>query len=352
MKSGFEMTICRSKRPGRKQRGIEHVGPVGRGDDDDAFVLLEAVHLDQQLVERLLALVVAAAEARAAMAPDRVDFVDEDDAGRVLLGLLEHVAHAARADADEHFDEVGARDGEERHVGFARHRARRQRLAGAGRADQQHAARDAPAELLELLRIAQEFDDLLQVFLGLVDAGDVLEGDAALRLVEQLGLRLAEAHRLAGAALHLARHVDPHAEEQQQRQAVDEQGQQPGIAVRRRPGGDRDVLLVERVDEAGVARRIGDEGAAVLVVAARCPAPAMVTSRTWPASTSVSNWLNVMSLLGVFWAGLWNRVTSASTSRKMITQRAKLRKFGFIGFPSTAAPPRNSGPARPSQTVI
>ena len=224
--------------PARAQQGrIEHVGPVGRGDDDDAFVLLEAVHLDQQLVERLLALVVAAAEARAAMAADRVDFVDEDDAGRVLLRLLEHVAHAAGADADEHLDEVGARDGEERHIGFAGDGARGQGLAGAGRADQQHAARNAAAELLELLRVAQKFDDLLQVFLGLVDAGDVLERDAALRLGEQLGLRLAKAHRLAGAALHLPRHVDPHAEEQQQRQAVDEQRQQPvlpsdgGLAV-------------------------------------------------------------------------------------------------------------------------
>jgi hypothetical protein len=39
----------------------------------------------RQLVERLLALVVTAAEAGAAMAADRVDFIDEDDAGRVLL---------------------------------------------------------------------------------------------------------------------------------------------------------------------------------------------------------------------------------------------------------------------------
>jgi hypothetical protein len=73
------------------------------------------------------------------MTADRVDFVDEDDAGRVLLGLLEHVAHAAGADADEHLDEVRAGDGEERHVGFARDGAREQGLAGARRADQQHA---------------------------------------------------------------------------------------------------------------------------------------------------------------------------------------------------------------------
>src|SRR6266513_4827644 len=109
---------------------------------------LEAVHLDQQLVQRLLALVIAAAETGAAMAADRVDFVDEDDAGRILLGLFEHVADAAGADADEHLDEVRSRDREEGHVGFTGDRARDQRLAGAGRADQQHAARNPTAQPL------------------------------------------------------------------------------------------------------------------------------------------------------------------------------------------------------------
>ncbi len=249
-----------------QERGVEHVRPVGGRDDDDAFVLLEAVHLDEQLVERLFALVVAAAQPSAAMAPDRIDFVDEDDARRVLLGLLEHVADAAGADADEHLDEIRTGDGEEGDVRFARDGARRQRLAGAGRADEKHAARNAAAELLELLRIAQELDDLLQIFLGLVDARHVLEGDAALRLVEELRLRFAETHRLAGAALHLAGHVNPYAEKQQQRQAVDQQRQQPGIAVRRRPGGDRHVLFIERVDEFRIVRRIGDERAAILIM--------------------------------------------------------------------------------------
>jgi hypothetical protein len=49
---------------------------------------------------------VAAAEAGATMSPDSVDLVDEDDAGGVLLALLEEVAHTAGADADEHLDEV------------------------------------------------------------------------------------------------------------------------------------------------------------------------------------------------------------------------------------------------------
>ena len=166
--SGRGTTTWRSKRPGPQQRRIEHVGPVGGGDQDHALVGLEAVHLDQELVQRLLALVVAAARAGAAVAADRVDLVHEDDAGRVLLALLEQVAHARGAHADEHLDEVGARDREERHVGLAGDGLGQQRLAGARRADQQHALGDLAAELLELLRVLQELDDLPQLFLGLV----------------------------------------------------------------------------------------------------------------------------------------------------------------------------------------
>ena len=150
--SGSGTTTWRSKRPGRSSAGSSTSGRLVAAITITPAVRLEAVHLDQQLVQRLLALVVAAAEARAALAADRVDFVDEHDAGRVLLRLLEHVAHARRADADEHLDEIGTGNREERHLGLAGDGPRQQRLAGAGIADHQHAARNAPAELLELGR--------------------------------------------------------------------------------------------------------------------------------------------------------------------------------------------------------
>src|SRR5919106_1466904 len=64
----------------------------------------------------------------AAMRANRVDLVDENDARRVLLALLEQVAHARGADADEHLDEIGAADRKERDVGFAGDGARQQGL--------------------------------------------------------------------------------------------------------------------------------------------------------------------------------------------------------------------------------
>ena len=102
-----------------QQRGVKNVGAVGRRDDNDAFIGFEAIHLDQQLVERLLALVVRIAQPVATAAPDGIDFVDKQDARRVLLRLFEHVAHAAGADTDEHLDEVRTGDGEEGHARFA-----------------------------------------------------------------------------------------------------------------------------------------------------------------------------------------------------------------------------------------
>src|SRR4029077_6334580 len=132
---------------GAEKRRIEHVGTVRRRNQDDALVGLEAIHLDEELVQGLLAFVVAAPKAGAAMAANGVYFIDEDDARRVLLGLLEHVTDAARADADEHFHEIRSGNRKEGHVGFPRDGARKQRLAGPWRADKQKAARDSPRTL-------------------------------------------------------------------------------------------------------------------------------------------------------------------------------------------------------------
>ena len=111
---------------GAQQRRVEDVGAVRRAHDDDPGVAAEAVHLDEQLVERLLALVVALADAGAALAAGGVELVDEDDRRRHLARLAEQVAHARRADADERLDELRARD--------ARRTPRRPRRRRRGRA--------------------------------------------------------------------------------------------------------------------------------------------------------------------------------------------------------------------------
>ena len=118
-----------------KQSRVEDLRAVGRRQDQDTLGGVEAVHLREQLVQGLFALVVAAEAPALAGFADRIDLIDENNTGCTLLGFLKEVAHTARADADEHLDELRTGQREERHVGLAGHGLREQGLAGTGRAD-------------------------------------------------------------------------------------------------------------------------------------------------------------------------------------------------------------------------
>ena len=107
---------------GSQQGRVEDVRAVGGRHHDDALGGLEAVHLGQHLVERLLPLVVAAAEAGAALAADGVDLVDENDGRGLLAGRLEQIPDPRRPDPDEHLHEVRPGHRQERHAGLARPR--------------------------------------------------------------------------------------------------------------------------------------------------------------------------------------------------------------------------------------
>ena len=93
-----------------QQGRIEDVGAVRRCENDDVDARVETVHFDEDLIQGLLALVVAAAEACAAVPAYCIDLIDEHDTWGVALGLLEQVADARRADAHEHFHELRAAD--------------------------------------------------------------------------------------------------------------------------------------------------------------------------------------------------------------------------------------------------
>ena len=159
---------------GPQQRRVELLEQVRGGDHDHVLARGEAVELDQQLVERLVAL---AGDVEAAVAADGVELVDEHDRGRLLARRLEQAPDPGRADADEHLDERGRRLGEEGRARLVRDRLGEQRLAGARRPVQQDALRDLRADLAEALGVAQVVDDLAQLILGLVGAGDVAPRD-------------------------------------------------------------------------------------------------------------------------------------------------------------------------------
>ena len=107
-RSGNSTGMRRSKRPGRSRAGSRLSGRLVAARDDDALGRVEAVHLGEQLVESLLALVVAAYRAVVALFAYGVYLVDKDDAGGLFRRLLEEVAHLGCAHADEHLNEFAA----------------------------------------------------------------------------------------------------------------------------------------------------------------------------------------------------------------------------------------------------
>ncbi len=139
---------------------------------------------------------------------DGVDFVDEDDAGGLLLGLLEEVAHARSAHADEHLDELRTRNREERHVGLAGHSLGQQRLARSRRAYEQRALRNFGAQL-RIVGLLEEIDDFHDLDLRLVQTGHILESHAlGVVLVEDLRLGLADVHNATAGTASAPRDIE------------------------------------------------------------------------------------------------------------------------------------------------
>ena len=93
-----------------QQRRIQNVGAVGGSNNNHMRVGVKAVHLNQDLVERLFALIVAATQSSATLAADGIDLVNKDDARTLALGLFKQIAHAAGSNAHKHFHKFGTRD--------------------------------------------------------------------------------------------------------------------------------------------------------------------------------------------------------------------------------------------------
>ena len=130
------------------------------------------------------------------------------------------------------------------------------------------AARNLAAQLLELARVLEEVDQFAHFLLGFFNASHVGKGDLHLVGAEHARLALAKRHGTppaAPAALHLAHEVDPHTDQQQNREGVEQQLQQQRRFARH-GAFELDVVLDQRADHRTVVglRADGGEGAAAL----------------------------------------------------------------------------------------
>mmetsp|Transcript_4991 Transcript_4991/g.20458 ORF Transcript_4991/g.20458 Transcript_4991/m.20458 type:complete len:549 (+) Transcript_4991:336-1982(+) len=166
--------------PRSRQRLVEDVDAVGPRQHDDVRRFGEAVHLDEQLIERIFALVVAAGEAAAAaLAADGVDLVDEHDGRRQVVGDTEQLAHELGPVAEIFLDELRADDAEEGRRRLVRDGFREEGFPRAGDAVEDDAFGWLDADfLVELGVLERQFDgffDFLDLRLEAPDVGVRLE---------------------------------------------------------------------------------------------------------------------------------------------------------------------------------
>src|SRR3546814_13305941 len=85
---------------GAQQRRIKHVRPVGGRNYDDAFIRFKTVHFVEELVQRMIALIIAIAQSGTTTARDRDDFVNVDDESSNSHRLRDNFAPHAGAPAE------------------------------------------------------------------------------------------------------------------------------------------------------------------------------------------------------------------------------------------------------------
>ena len=248
---------------GTQQGLVQHLGTVGGGQNDDTLGGVETVQFGQQLVQGLLALVVAAETGSVTGFTNGVDLIDEDNTGGHLGGLFEQITDTGCTHAHKHFHKIGTADGEEGHAGLAGHSLGQQGLAGTGGTHQQSALGQLGADFGVLLWVMEHVDDLLQGLLGLVLTGHIAEGDASLLFHIDLGVGLAHATNAAhSAAAHFFEHeaVYQHqcADHQNHGQHITQQQiHQEGRLLHDVRAIGQSLLLLHQGNQAGIGHRCG-----------------------------------------------------------------------------------------------
>ena len=177
-----------------------------------------------------------------AAAAHGVDLVDEDDALAAPLlgqplGLVDQVHDDDDVDADEGRREARAGDGHERALEVRGDGLGQHRLAGAGCAQEEHAALALAAALLELLARLPEVHHAGDLLLGLGLAADVLELDPP------VGVARLVAADLLDVGEHQRPDEDQDVDEEEERQLQQERRELGAVL------GDERAERIERAEQ-------------------------------------------------------------------------------------------------------
>lgn len=117
----------------KKERRIKKVGKVGGRNKDDRLIGLKKVNIEKKMIESMLEIVIEEEKKGEKMKEKRIDLIDEDNEGRIIIGMLKNIEEEDWEEKEENLKEVRKGNGEERKIGLERKRKRKKSIEGEGR---------------------------------------------------------------------------------------------------------------------------------------------------------------------------------------------------------------------------
>jgi tRNA(Ile)-lysidine synthetase-like protein len=187
----------------------------------------EGITLIRPLIDTTRTAIEASAKARASLTPDSVYLVDEDDARRVALRLIEHVTNPACANTHKHLHKVRATHAEERNISFSGNSLGKKRFARSRRTDEEYAAGYPRSKFNIAFGMLEIVDNLLKLIHNFVYSGDILERNSSPLSRVQLRSALAELHRPVAPTLNLIHDEEENNKEKHYRYYVGDESDPP-----------------------------------------------------------------------------------------------------------------------------
>ena len=182
-------------------RRVQNIHTVRRRHNDNSLIDTETVHLNEHLVQCLLALIVTAAHTGTTPSCDSIDLIDKHDTRRIFLGFLKQITDTRSADANKHLHKIRTGNTKERHACLTGNRLCQKCLTGSRRSHEKNTLWNTRAKPGILLRGTQEIHDLLKLFLFLFQTCHIGKCHPLCRVIcHELCAALAEVHHLTAAA--------------------------------------------------------------------------------------------------------------------------------------------------------
>src|SRR6056300_1608581 len=154
---------------------IEDVDAVRRSDDHDTSLIVETIHLSEELVDGLFTLIVGRHTTCRTLLTNSVNLIDEDDTRLILSCLLEKFAYALGSNTYEHLNEVRGRTLNEGDVGLTSDGSSEEGLTRTWSTGEEGTTRNLGTTSIVAFRFLEEIHNLLEFLFGRVDTLNISE---------------------------------------------------------------------------------------------------------------------------------------------------------------------------------